>query len=477
MAVTTTSLNKQLDNLGIQDYLKAHQQRSLLRVLTCGSVDDGKSTLIGRLLHDSQQLYDDQLDALNQDTKGRTSDGDLELAMLVDGLLAEREQGITIDVAYRYFSTQQRKFILADTPGHEQYTRNMVTGASNSEVAIVLVDGRHGVMAQTRRHSFICALLGIKSFIFAVNKMDLVAYDEQRFEQINHDIHELARTLELSDINVVPLSALKGENILHNSEQMPWYSREALLPLLENIEVAAKEDCNTRFVVQYVNRPHQDFRGYAGTLSSGQLSRGQSVTLYPSLQQSRIQDLYNAQGHCQQVFAREAITLTLEDNIDVSRGDWIVPGGDEVTVSNQLHATVVWFDENPLITEHWYKLKLGSQKVSARISRIVHTLDINDFSRHPSDQVSINDVAQLHIELSQPVPVDLASESAATGSFILIDPITNATVAAGLVNQISRERAEQPSTELSFVIELQQLIRKHFPQWKLEDVADVIRKT
>ncbi|MDX3774781.1 sulfate adenylyltransferase subunit CysN [Chromatiaceae bacterium AAb-1] len=433
---TATPLQQQLDSLGIRGYLQQHQDKGLLRVLTCGSVDDGKSTLIGRLLHDSQQLYDDQLEALKRDHKGRNNEGELELAMLVDGLQAEREQGITIDVAYRYFSTSLRKFILADTPGHEQYTRNMATGASTADVAILLIDARYGVQTQTRRHSFICALLGIKHFIVAVNKMDIIGYEQARFEQIKHDIQALTTQLQVPVVDVVPLSALKGENILTPSAQMPWYQGASLLPLLETLPIPQRSGSATRFPVQYVIRPDLNFRGFAGTLVSGRLAVGQQVTVYPSGKKSTIKQLVTFDGELTEAIAGQAVTVTLHDEIDISRGDWLVPSAEQVSVSNRLQAHLIWFDEQPLQPGRLYDLKLATRKTSVSIRAPEHKINVNTLEQEAASALQMNDIALAELELTETLPLDTFTAQPGTGNFILIDRLTNATVAAGLIHNV-----------------------------------------
>lgn len=470
-----TSLNEQLNSLGIRGYLQQHQDKGLLRVLTCGSVDDGKSTLIGRLLHDSQQLYDDQLDALKRDHKGRNSDGELELAMLVDGLQAEREQGITIDVAYRYFSTTERKFILADTPGHEQYTRNMATGASTSDVAILLIDARYGVQTQTRRHSFICALLGIKHLIVAVNKMDIVGYSEHIYNAIVQDVQALMAQLQVPTVDVVPISALKGENILTLSANMPWYTGTALLPLLETLPIPQRGGAATRFPVQYVNRPDLDFRGFAGTLVSGRLAVGQAVTAWPSGKKSTIKQIVSFAGEQPSATAGEAITLTLNDEIDISRGDWLVPSDNTVNLSNRALAYVVWFNDQSLQTGRLYDLKLATRKSSVSINRLNHKVNINTLAQEAAEQVAMNDIALVELELTETLPLDTFRAQPGTGNFILIDRLTNATVAAGLIQNVLAEEKAASTNISAFELELNTLIRKHFPHWGAQDVRELFK--
>lgn len=474
-SVTVTSLNEQLNTLGIRDYLQQHQSKGLLRVLTCGSVDDGKSTLIGRLLHDSQQLYDDQLDALKRDHKGRNGDGELELAMLVDGLQAEREQGITIDVAYRYFSTTKRKFILADTPGHEQYTRNMATGASTSDVAILLIDARYGVQTQTRRHSFICALLGIKHLIVAVNKMDIIGYSEPAYLAIKLEIQALMAQLQVPSVDIVPISALKGENILTLSATMPWYTGIALLPLLETLPIPQYAGSATRFPVQYVNRPDLNFRGFAGSLVSGRLAVGQAVTAYPSGKKTTIKQIVTFAGEQASASAGQAVTLTLNDEIDVSRGDWLAPSEEVVTLTNRALAYVVWFNEQPLQTGRLYDIKLATRKTSVSINRLNHKVNINTLAQEAAEQVSINDIALVELELTETLPLDTFKNQPRTGNFILIDRLTNATVAAGLIQNVLAEEKASSTNISAFELELNALVRKHFPHWGACDVRELFK--
>lgn len=470
-----TRLNEQLNQLGIRGYLQQHQDKGLLRVLTCGSVDDGKSTLIGRLLHDSQQLYDDQLDALKRDHKGRNSDGELELAMLVDGLLAEREQGITIDVAYRYFSTTARKFILADTPGHEQYTRNMATGASTSDVAILLIDARYGVQTQTRRHSFICSLLGIKHLVVAINKMDIVGYSEHIYNSIQQDVTALMARLQVPTVDVVPISALKGENIVSLSANMPWYTGTALLPLLETMPIPKRSGVATRFPVQYVNRPDLNFRGFAGTLVSGRLAVGQAVTAWPSGVKSSIKQIVTFAGEQPEALAGQAITITLDDEIDISRGDWLVPSEDSVALTNRALAYLVWFDEQPLQPGRLYDLKLASRKTSFSINKLNHKVNINTLAQQPAVEVTMNDIALVELELTETLPLDTFQSQPGTGNFIVIDRLTNATVAAGLIENVLAEEHTASAGISSFEIELNALIRKHFPHWGARDIRELFK--
>nr|WP_320137050.1 sulfate adenylyltransferase subunit CysN [uncultured Amphritea sp.] len=419
----------------IETYLAQHENKELLRFLTCGSVDDGKSTLIGRLLHDSKMIYEDQLAALHSDNaKSGNAGEELDLALLVDGLQAEREQGITIDVAYRYFSTSTRKFIIADTPGHEQYTRNMATGASTCDLAIILIDARYGVQVQTKRHSFITALLGIKHTIVAVNKMDLVDFSEARYEEIKQDYLDFAADLELNDIHFVPMSALKGDNVVNLSDNMPWYKGAPLMEHLETIEIANDQNFDQlRFPVQYVNRPNLDFRGYCGTLGSGIVRPGDEITVLPSGKSSRVKSIVSYEGELQEAFPPMAVTLTLEDEIDISRGDMIVHSSDKTQVSNRFDAMVVWMAEQELIPGRQYDIKLATQTVAGGISSIRHCVDVNTQQQHPAATLKLNEIGRCEITLERPVVTDDYRSHHTTGSFIVIDRLSNITVAAGMI--------------------------------------------
>ena len=420
----------------IEAYLAQHENKELLRFLTCGSVDDGKSTLIGRLLHDSKMIYEDQLAALHSDnSKVGNAGEELDLALLVDGLQAEREQGITIDVAYRYFSTDKRKFIIADTPGHEQYTRNMATGASTCDLAIILIDARHGVQVQTKRHSFIVSLLGIKHTIVAVNKMDLVDYSEDRYEEIKKDYLKFAEDLDLNDIQFVPMSALKGDNVVSLSENMSWYKDAPLMEYLETTEIANDQNFEQlRFPVQYVNRPNLDFRGYCGTIGSGIVRPGDEVTVLPSGKSSKVQSIVTFDGELEEAFPPMSVTLTLEDEIDVSRGDMIVHSNDNVQVSNRFDAMVVWMAEQELLPGRQYDVKLATQTIAGGISSIRHAIDVNTQEQHPAATLKLNEIARCEITLERPVVVDDYRQHHHTGSFIIVDRLTNATVAAGMIS-------------------------------------------
>jgi len=470
------TLMSELDSLGVLGYLEHHKNKSLLRVLACGSVDDGKSTLIGRLLHDSMQLYDDQLAALRSDQKGVNAEGDLELAMLVDGLQAEREQGITIDVAYRYFSTTARKFILVDSPGHEQYTRNMVTGASHADIAILLIDARYGVQIQTRRHATICSLLGIRNIAVAVNKMDIIDWSEQRFREIEADVHLLAKRVGITDAAVFPVSALKGDNVVTKSDASPWYTGPALLPFLETVQITKSTGELTRFPVQYVNRPNLDYRGLSGTVSSGSLRVGDAITVFPSLRTSKVAAIDTFDGPLEVAEAGDAITIILADEVDISRGDWLVPTGQKVTVATTATAELVWFDIDGLKLGSPYDLKLATSKIICRVKWVDYRIDVNTGEHHPAVTLVMNDIAVVSIDLEQGIPMDTYASHPGTGSFILIDRLTNATVAAGLIRQVGAADVSLDSGGASTGISaeeiaLNKLIREKYPHWQAIDVS------
>ncbi|WP_163835196.1 sulfate adenylyltransferase subunit CysN [Spartinivicinus ruber] len=430
----------------IHAYLAEHEQKQLLRFLTCGNVDDGKSTLIGRLLHDSKMIYEDQLAAVQADSSKIGTTGEkLDLALLVDGLQAEREQGITIDVAFRYFSTAKRKFIIADTPGHEQYTRNMATGASTCDLAIILVDARYGVKTQTRRHSYIAALLGIKHLVVAINKMDLIEYSEEKFNEIKKDYLDFAEQINVSDICFVPISALDGDNVVEFSTNMPWYQGETLMHILENITIDNdKNITDFRFPVQYVNRPNLNFRGFSGTVSSGTIKPGDEVAVLPSGKSSKIKSIVSYDGEQEKASAGEAVTLTLTDEIDVSRGDMLVKAGDKPFVSRQFIAHVVWMSDAPLTEEKQYDIKLSCNSTAGRVESIQYKIDINTLEKCPASQLELNEIAVCNLVVNKPVVFDSYDQNRLAGSFILIDRLTNVTVGAGMI--ISEETTQQKSS-------------------------------
>ncbi|TPI71991.1 sulfate adenylyltransferase subunit CysN [Mesorhizobium sp. B2-8-9] len=427
----------------IRDYMAAQEKKSLLRFLTCGSVDDGKSTLIGRLLSDTKQIFEDQLAALEKDSRkhGTTGD-DIDFALLVDGLEAEREQGITIDVAYRFFATPKRKFIVADTPGHEQYTRNMATGASTADLAIVLIDARQGVLRQTRRHSIIASLLGIRHIVLAVNKIDLVGFDKTVFDRIVADYGEFAKELGFMSVAPIPMSARFGDNVTGRSERTPWYSGPSLIEHLETVSVdEAAVELPFRFPVQYVNRPNLDFRGFAGTIASGTVSEGDEVVVAKSGKASRVKRIVAQGGDLEQAVAGQAITLVLEDEVEVSRGNLLVSPAARPQVADQFAANIVWFDEQALLPGRSYILRTETDQVSATVTDLKYRVNVNDFAHEAAKSLDINEVGVCNLSTRAPIAFDPFAENRTTGAFILIDRITNATVGAGMILH-SLRRAE-----------------------------------
>ena len=421
----------------IDAYLKAHETKSLLRFITCGSVDDGKSTLIGRLLYESKMLFEDQLAALEADSRRvGTRGGEIDYALLLDGLTAEREQGITIDVAYRFFSTDKRKFIVADTPGHEQYTRNMVTGASTADLAIILVDARKGLLPQTRRHSYLVGLLGIRHVIVAVNKMDLVDYSQEVFARVDHDYRELAAHIGLSDIHTIPISGVRGDNITEPSANTPWYTDAPLMTLLETIEIdeTRLQKQPFRMPVQWVNRPHLDFRGFAGTITGGVIRPGEPVVILPSGRVTTVARIVTADGDLEQAVANQSVTLTLRDEVDASRGDVIASIEQPAQAADQFEATVVWMSDQPLLRGRNYLLKIGTKTVTATVAPIKHKLNIETMEHVAAEQLALNEIGVVELELDRPIAFDPYRDNRDTGGFILIDRLTNNTVGAGMLH-------------------------------------------
>lgn len=418
-------------------YLAQHERKELLRFLTCGNVDDGKSTLIGRLLHDSKMIYEDHLEAITRDSKKSGTTGEeVDLALLVDGLQAEREQGITIDVAYRYFSTAKRKFIIADTPGHEQYTRNMATGASTCDLAIILVDARYGVQTQTRRHSYIASLLGIKHIVVAVNKMDLKGFDEGVFEEIKADYLKFADAINLtpSSLHFVPMSALKGDNVVNRSERSPWYTGPALMEILETVEVAADRNfTDLRFPVQYVNRPNLNFRGFAGTLASGVVHKGDEIVVLPSGKSSRVKSIVTYEGELENAGPGQAVTLTMEDEIDISRGDLLVHADNVPPVTDQFDAMLVWMAEEPMLPGKKYDIKRATSYVPGSIASITHKVDVNTLEKDAASALQLNEIGRVKVSLDSAIALDGYDSNRTTGAFIVIDRLTNGTVGAGMI--------------------------------------------
>jgi len=421
----------------IDAYLEAHQHKSLLRFITCGSVDDGKSTLIGRLLYDSKLIFEDQLASLEADSKRMGTQGqEIDFALLVDGLAAEREQGITIDVAYRFFTTERRKFIVADTPGHEQYTRNMVTGASTADLAVILVDARQGVLTQTRRHSYLVQLIGIRNVVLAINKMDLVDYSQQRFDEIVTDYRSFASSLGMESFLPIPISALKGDNITSLSAQTPWYTGPSLLVHLETVELDTERMArhNFRMAVQWVNRPNLDFRGFAGMVSSGSIKPGDAIRVQPSGRTSTVKAIVTYDGELDAAVAGQSVTLSLTSEIDCARGDVITLADTPVEVADQFEAALVWMDEQEMLPGRSYWLKIGTSMVSASITRPKYQVDINTMAHQAADTLALNAIGICNISLDRAVPFEAYADNPDLGGFILIDRMNNRTVAAGMIH-------------------------------------------
>ncbi len=484
----------------ILEYLKKHENKELLRFITCGSVDDGKSTLIGRLLYETKMVFEDHLKALKAEVKYKRTNEEIDFSLLVDGLQAEREQGITIDVAYRYFSTDKRKFIIADTPGHEQYTRNMATGASNAELAVILIDARNGVLTQTKRHSFIVSLMGIRNILVAINKMDLVDFSKKIFEKISKDYEDMFKNLKYSlpfknfqvKLNFIPISALKGDNIVQKSLNMKWYHGQTLLEYLNSVETQnlKYQFQNFRFPVQYINRPHLNFRGYCGTIASGEIKQGEKIVVYPSKKSTKVKSLippcYKENQTSQlQLTNNEltnlnsksaikpmAITLTLEDELDISRGDLIVKDGEkQPKLNDSFEAFLVWMDEESLKNRE-YILKIFTKETNAIVSKVLFKKDINTWEKIETNTLELNDIARVQIDLMEKIPFDLYEENRTTGAFILIDKITNFTSAAGIiVGESTKRKKKRVYTESE--IALNQFIREHFPEWQCKAIEEI----
>lgn len=420
----------------IDAYLKAHENKSLLRFITCGSVDDGKSTLIGRLLYESKMIFEDQLTALEQDSKKVGTQGEnIDFALLVDGLAAEREQGITIDVAYRFFATEHRKFIVADTPGHEQYTRNMATGASTADLAVLLIDARQGVLTQTKRHAFIASQLGVRHIVLAVNKMDLVDYSENVFNEIVEDFKAFAAQLDIPNLHAIPVSALVGDNVVDGSRFMPWYEGPSLLGYLEGVDVEAEEtSLPFRMPVQWVNRPDLDFRGYAGRIAGGIIRPGDDIRVLPSGKQSKIARIVTMDSDLDEAVSGQSVTLTLTDEIDISRGDVIATSETPPEISDQFDTTIIWLSEEPMLPGRSYRMKTSSRLVSATVNAPKHKTDVNTLQKLPAKTLQLNEIGNCTLAVDRPIAFDSYAENRQTGSFILINRMTNNTVGMGMIN-------------------------------------------
>ncbi|MGA1862076.1 sulfate adenylyltransferase subunit CysN [Deferribacter thermophilus] len=496
-------MSKSLIESNILEYLSQHENKELLRFITCGSVDDGKSTLIGRLLYESKMVFEDQLMALKAEAKYKRTEDEIDFSLLVDGLQAEREQGITIDVAYRYFSTDKRKFIIADTPGHEQYTRNMATGASNADVAVILIDARNGVLTQTRRHSFIVTLMGIKHLVVAINKMDLVGYSKDIYEKIVRDYKKMFECLKYllpfktfeSDIEFIPISALKGDNVVKPSKNMPWYKGKTLLDYLDTVKIQNSKSKiqNFRFPVQYVNRPNHYFRGYCGTIVSGKIRVGDEITVLNSKIKTKVKaiippayeepkdNLLGIQNryinNIFEAFAPMAITIITEDEIDISRGDMLVKSDDLPNISDTIDAYIVWFGDEPLEIGKNYEVKSVSRYISGYIDEIYFKININTLEKEKSERLIMNEIGYCRIVLNTEIPFDNYWVNRDTGSMIFIDKITHNTVGCGMLikpsyednNRLFNERLKRGKYS-EFEIELNRLIRKYFPEWGCKSI-------
>ena len=441
----------------------------MLKFITCGSVDDGKSTLIGRLLFDSKTLLEDQLEKLKQESKDSEN---LEFALLVDGLQSEREQGITIDVAYRFFSTDERKFIIIDTPGHEQYTRNMVTGASNADVAVLLIDARKGVLPQTKRHSYIVSLLGIRDIVLAINKMDLVEFSEKRYLEICEEYRDsvVPQLPNRANFHFVPVSALQGDNIIHKSKNMDWYQGKTLIELLNDLEPLQNSGSEFIFPVQYVNRPHQDFRGFCGTIAGGDIETGDSIVVLPSKIESKVKSIIYDNREVDSASAQMAITLTLTDEVDISRGDVITKPNHSLNISNSFKADIVWLNENGLRLEEEYIIKIYSKTANCKIS-VDYGIDIHTFQKVEKEKLELNDIARCTLEIDRNLVLDEYDQNRTLGSFILIDKYTNGTVGAGMVRKVLEKR-EPKRKYTQQDIELNRFIRKFYPEWNCKNIEE-----
>jgi len=432
----------------IEAFLRRNEQKELLRFTTAGSIDDGKSTLIGRLLHDSKNVYEDHLDAVRTTSRRRHFEDEIDFSLFTDGLKAEREQNITIDVAYRYFSTPKRTFIIADTPGHEQYTRNMATGASTANLAVVLVDARNGVSTQTRRHAFIVSLLGVPHLVLAVNKMDAVGYDQAVFEKIKAEFAEFAHKLHIQDVRFIPISALKGDNVVVRSRNMPWFDGESLLEILEDVYIGSDQNMvDLRFPVQYVVRPHMNFRGYAGRVVSGVIRAGDEVAILPSMRTSRVKSIVTFDGEIGEAFPPMSVVVTLEDERDISRGEMLVHRHNVPRVERHFEAMVVWMGDAPMDVNQACFLKHTTRMTRARIDEVRYIVDVNTLKRKASAPLALNEIGRVVFTATMPLFYDPYDRNRETGSFILVDPVTNVTVAAGMI--IEREAADQLPTRIA----------------------------
>ncbi len=479
------------ENGSIKEYLELQEEKDLLRFITCGSVDDGKSTLIGRLLYDSKKILKDQMTSLKQDSKRvGTQNGKLDLALLVDGLQSEREQGITIDVAYRFFYTDKKKYVIADTPGHEQYTRNMATGASTADLAIILIDATRGVLAQTKRHSYIVTLIGIKHLIIAINKMDLVEYSQEKFESIKQKYQDMRSKLpnhEKLNIYFIPISALEGDNVVAPSSNMSWWKGKPLFEFLDDIKITEEQDKNFRFPVQYVNRPNLNFRGFCGTIVSGEIREGDSIKILPSNQISKVKNIISPhfinpnsssieEAQIKKAIAPMSITLTLSDEIDVSRGDMIVKKSDDVQMSDNFDVMLIWMSEFPMQLDKSYLIKCSTALVHGTFEKILYKKEINTLEKIKTNSLGLNDIAQCSLSLSKKIPGDVYNQHKKTGSFIVIDRITNETVAAGMITKINTMAKKHKREYIKEDIELNEYVRKKFPEWQCLSIDEIYKE-
>lgn len=446
----------------INQYLKEQASLDLLRFITCGSVDDGKSTLIGRMLYESQMIFDDQVASLKKDSQKHGTQGEeIDFALLVDGLSAEREQGITIDVAYRFFSSSKRKFIVADTPGHEQYTRNMATGASTADLAILLVDARHGVVTQTKRHSFIVSLLGIKNVILAINKMDLVNYDQKTFQQIDHHYRDFAKNLNFKHIQSIPISALKGDNVYEKSKMMKWYSQQTLFSYLETVQVTSTKSSKFILPVQRVNRPNLDFRGYAGTIASGSIKVGEEIRTVPSNQKAKVKEIFIGDKSIKSSTNKQSITLTLNKEIDISRGDIICKKDSIVESADQFNINMIWMSEENCFPGRSYIAKIHNSSATIKILDIKKIYNVNTLEHSPGKQLDLNDVAEVTVSLGKNIPFMTYQENKNMGSMILVDPLSNQTIGVGMINFALRRAQNIHLQSLSITKELREKMNGH----------------
>ncbi len=457
--------------------------QDMLRFITCGSVDDGKSTLIGRLLYDSKKIFQDQLSSIEKESKKYGTVGDdIDLALLVDGLQNEREQGITIDVAYRYFSTDIRKFIIADTPGHEQYTRNMVTGASTADLALILIDATKGVLTQTKRHSYIVSLLGIKDIVVVINKMDLVKYSQEKYEDIKREYKSIISKLpnyESINFSFIPVSALNGDNIVKKSLKMPWYKEDVLMQILQSVKVSQSADTNSdfRFLVQYVNRPDANFRGFCGSISSGSIRVGDQIMVLPTKKTTKVKSIILpsviTQKLVDEAFAPMAVTITTEDEIDICRGDMFIKEDSSITISDELEVMIVWMSETPLDLDKQYIIKRATTSLTGRFTSINYKINADTFKQYTTDKVGLNEIIKATLKLDEKIAADTYKENRLTGSFVIIDKYTNDTLGAGMITSSKKEKKSSFKIDKEHSQkdkELNAFIRKHYPDWQCKSI-------